>query len=55
MAFDEKVSKLLDNLPDQMEKDIKEFNQDQKKLEREMNDFDKDLKRDIANSRLLRK
>lgn len=47
--FSDKVFKLLESLPDQLEENIHKFNRDHERLEKEMNDFDNDLKNDIAN------
>ncbi len=53
--FSDKVYKLLEGIPDQLEMDIEELRKEDKQLKKEMDDFDNDLKYSITKSRLLRR
>jgi prefoldin subunit 5 len=60
--FSDKAFKLLEDIPDRIEKGIKEldqeleeFDQNYDERKKEMDEFNNDLQNDISKSRLLRK
>lgn len=62
MFSDDKIRKLLDGIPDRIEKGIEkldqeldEFDRSYEETKKRMDDFDNELKRDIANSRFLKR